>query len=109
MIINMTPHPVHIVDSDNNIVCTFPKGDTQIRLEAKTVPLGILTDDKFAVPLTYTEFGEAVGLPEYQPGTFYIVSQIVKSALPNRSDLFVPAEVVRDAAGNIIGCKSLGI
>ena len=41
--------------------------------------------------------------------TFYIVSQLVKSALPNRSDLLVPAEMVRDEKGMIIGCKSLGI
>ena len=41
--------------------------------------------------------------------TFYIVSQLVKSALPNRSDLLVPAEMVRDEKGAIIGCKSLGL
>ena len=40
--------------------------------------------------------------------TFYIVSQLVKSALPNRSDLLVPAEMVRDEKGAILGCKSLG-
>ena len=41
-------------------------------------------------------------------GVFYIVSQLVKNALPDRTDLLVPAEVVRDGNGNIIGCKSLG-
>jgi hypothetical protein len=41
--------------------------------------------------------------------TYYIVSQLVKSALPNRCDLLVPAEVQRDEKGNIIGCRSLGI
>lgn len=41
--------------------------------------------------------------------TYYIVSQIVKSALPTRKDLLVPAEVVRDENGNIVGCKSLGL
>lgn len=42
------------------------------------------------------------------PEVYYIVSQIVKSALPERHDLLVPAEVVRDEMGNILGCKSLG-
>lgn len=32
----------------------------------------------------------------------------VKNACPVRKDLLVPAEVVRDADGNIVGCKSLG-
>ena len=41
--------------------------------------------------------------------TFYIVSQLVKSALPNRSDLLVPAEMVRDEKGAILGCRSLGL
>ena len=43
------------------------------------------------------------------PSTYYIVSQLIKSALPKRVDLLVPAEVVRDDNGNIIGCRSLGI
>jgi hypothetical protein len=33
----------------------------------------------------------------------------VKSALPERIDLLVPAEMVRDKEGNIIGCQSLGV
>jgi hypothetical protein len=60
-------------------------------------------------PLTKTGFGDVEGLPEYKSGTYYIVSQIVKNALPKRWDLLVPAEVVRDSRGTIIGCKSLGI
>jgi hypothetical protein len=44
-----------------------------------------------------------------RPATYYIVSQLVKSALPHRFDLLVPAEIVRNSAGIIIGCKSLGI
>lgn len=53
-------------------------------------------------------FWEPVGLPEPKLGTCYIVSQLVKNALPERDNLVVPAKVVRNAAGNIIGCKSLG-
>ena len=60
------------------------------------------------ISVTRTVFGEPVGLPEPEVGTCYIVSQLVKNALPERDDLVVPAEVVRDADGNIIGCKSLG-
>lgn len=61
------------------------------------------------VKITTTQFGEPEGLPDFEEGVFYITSQLVKSALPQRSDLLVPAEVVRDENGNIIGCKSLGI
>jgi hypothetical protein len=53
--------------------------------------------------------GTSVEVPGSRvPSRYYIVSQLVKSALPSRNDLLVPAEVVRDASGNIIGCRSLG-
>jgi hypothetical protein len=104
-VINKTPHPIHIVDSSGQIIRTYERSETQIRLSVKTLPTEPLFD---GTPTTITQFGEPEGLPEFQPDTFYIVSQLVKSALPNRTDLFVPAEVVRDGSGNIIGCKSLG-
>ena len=104
-IINMTPHPVTVVDADGNVITTFPKGDSMIRLSVSTVDAGSVGN----VKLTKTVFGEPVGLPNFSEGTFYIVSQLVKNALPSRTDLLVPAEVVRDSNGNILGCKSLGI
>jgi hypothetical protein len=105
IIINTTPHQVHIVDKDNNVVITFPKGDFNIRLSVDTVDFGTIN----GVPISKTVFGDPIGLPDFIDGTFFIVSQLVKSALPNRTDLLVPAQVVRDNNGNIIGCQSLGI
>lgn len=101
----MTPHPVHIVDADGQVLVTFPKGETMIRLAVSTASAGTVA----GVALSKTVFGEPVGLPDFSEGTYYIVSQLVKNALPDRSDLLVPAEVVRDANGNILGCKSLGV
>lgn len=104
-IINMTPHAVHIVDAEGTIITTFPKGEAMIRLAVKTVSAGTIA----GVSVTKTEFGQPEGLPFFVEGTYYIVSQLVKSALADRTDLLVPAEVVRDTNGNILGCKSLGI
>ena len=67
-----------------------------------------MTDSIDGIRTSYTVFGEPEGLPDFKDGVFYVVSQLVKSALPNRKDLLVPAEVVRDEKGQIIGCKSLG-
>lgn len=104
-VINKTQHAVHIVDENGQVVRTYEKGDSQIRLAVKTVQDVPLVD---GTPTSRTEFGEPEGLPDYVEGVFYIVSQLVKNALPNRTDLLVPAEVVRDEKGNIVGCKSLG-
>ena len=103
-ILNTTPHAVVVVNEKNETVCSFEKSNISVRLSVKTEqgePLG-------NIPTTKTVFGEPEGLPDFQEGTFYIVSQLVKSALPNRTDLLVPAEVVRDNNGAIIGCRSLG-
>jgi hypothetical protein len=100
---NYTPHPVHIVGEDGQVAVTMPSTGI-IRLKATTV-----ADEPIdGIPTSRTVFGEPEGLPSYEQNTYYIVSQLVKSALPQRTDLLVPAEVVRDAEGNIIGCKSLG-
>lgn len=99
-VINMTPHDVNIVGG-----LTYPKSGLQIRLAVKTVQCEPLPD---GTPTSKTEFGEPEGLPEFEDGTYYIVSQLVKNALPGRTDLLVPAEVVRDEAGVIVGAKSLG-
>ena len=103
MIVNMTPHPVMIIDQTGNVVRRFESAG-QIRLASQTVTREAIE----GIPTTSTVFGQAVGLPEATAGTYYIVSQLVKSAMPERSDLLVPAEVVRDSDGRIIGCQSLG-
>jgi hypothetical protein len=59
--------------------------------------------------LVRSSFGKVNGLPDEQTGTFYIVSQMVKSACPSRTDLLVPAEMVRDKEGKIIGCTAFQI
>jgi len=103
MIINKTPHDVNIV-KENEVIKTIPKSDSQIRLSVQIAQAEPIDEIK----TSFTVFGEPEGLPEYEEGVFYIVSQLVKSALPGREDLLVPAEVVRDEKGQIIGCKSLG-
>lgn len=105
MIKNFTPHPIHIMDAEGNVLKTIAS-DGLVRLKATTVDAGFTVED---VKITKTQFGEPEGLPEYEFGVFYIVSQLVKTALPEREDLLVPAEVVRDSNGNIVGCRSLGI
>jgi hypothetical protein len=106
-IVNMTPHAVHICTADGVRVREYPVSGQTIRLSSKVEKIGALED---GTPLSKTVFGEAEGLPEFKHGTFYIVSQIVKNALPDRADLLVPAEVVRYAGGReIIGCQSLGV
>lgn len=109
----MTPHPITILGDDNSIVRVIEPSGRTIRLKQDTRKAGFSVDD---IPITKTEYQvdflvseESIGLPAYELGTFYIVSQLVKNALPERKDLLVPAQMLRMADGTILGCRSLGI
>lgn len=105
MIINKTPHPVTILDLNLvKVLKNFPVEGEPVRLAVSTQPCQEI--DGFRT--TKTIFGEPENLPDKKEGVFYIVSQLVKNALPERDDLLVPAEVVRDETGRILGCKSFG-
>lgn len=104
-IVNMTPHAVVLVNQEGEVLKTFEPSGSSVRLSSKTVEVGKIGE----IRLTETVYGNPEGLPEEKDRTWYIVSAMVKSALPCRHDLLVPAEQVRDDAGRIIGCRSLGI
>lgn len=101
---NFTPHPISICNNAGEVTRVI-QSEGLVRLKAVTVPAGEID----GIPVSKTEFGKPEGLPEFQEEVFIVVSQLVKTALSFRTDLLVPAEVVRDEKGNIIGCKSLGI
>lgn len=103
-IINMTPHEVVVVSKEGETLKVFPS-EGMIRLSMKTVEVGEIG----GIRLTKTEYGEPEGLPGQTDGVYYIVSTMIKAACPDRKDLLVPAEQVRDEAGRIVGCKSLGV
>jgi len=101
--INCTPHPITLLDADNNVAITLPKGDVVPRLSQTTKQVDVVN----GVSITETQFGATQDLPDAQDGVLLIVSRLILSANPHRNDLVVPNELVRDDNGNIVGCKSL--
>lgn len=102
-IVNKTPHAVYILNEDGTILRVFPKSNGMIRVKEDSRRVGMID----GIPISNTTWSEEVDIPEFNEGTFYIVSQLVKNALPKRTDLLVPKDVVRDDKGNIMGCKCL--
>ena len=102
-IVNKTPHAVLILNDDDTVRRVFPKSNGMIRLEEITTDVGSID----GIPISSTTWGEAQDTPDEDLGVYYIVSQLVKNALPERGDLLVPKGVVRDQEGNIIGCRRL--
>lgn len=105
-IINLTPHKINIMDNDGKLIKVFEsKGEA--RAAQKDVEIGTLE----GIPIIETEFGEPVGLPEYNPETYYIVSALTAKAASlsgrNTQDLLLTGKTVRNGDGQIIGCQAL--
>jgi len=105
-IINLTPHPITLVNSDGSLIQSWAKSETPARCNQTTEGVKTL---KGGIIITRTEFGEVYNLPEPKEGVLYIVSRLVLAACPIRTDLLVPNELYRDKDGNIKGCQSFSI
>lgn len=103
-IINLTPHEVNFVSADDKKILDVPASGMIARVCVQTSVVGTFN----GIPVTQNLYGDVENLPEPQPGTIYIVSLPVAQRVPERDDVFLPNELVRDGSGVIKGCKSLG-
>jgi len=97
-IVNYTPHSI----TETTTGITFPPSGNVARVSSTSTPAG----DLAGIPCFSTTFGEVHGLPAPQEGVALIVSGMVMDACRgHRFDLVAPGDLVRDAAGNPVGCK----
>lgn len=107
MLKNLTPHEVKIyklngVTPDLDVVIEASEAVARVSCEY------IKVDKKVdGIDLYRPVFGEVTGLPEYSEGTYLLVSAMVREALPLRSDLVSPDQLLRNNDGNVIGCLGL--
>ena len=107
VIVNLTPHAVNIVDSNDAIITTIPASGNVARCSQTIDIVGSITTNSVSIPISSSSYGEVVDLPDPKPGYYYIVSRLVMSACPARQDLLCPNDLVRNDAGQVIGCRSL--
>lgn len=99
---NFTPHKVVLVKSDGDRIEIPPEGTVpRVRMEVRE------TGEVLGVPVVETVAAGVEGLPEPRPGVYYIVSRAVAAACPDRDDLLVPDDLVRDGEGRVIGARRL--
>ena len=101
---NYTPHTALTYRPEGGEVVVLPQLGSA-RCAEEYLPAGKFHDGD--LPLTLMRYGEVTGLPDPQPGTVFVVSQLVVNALPERTDLAFPAGLVRDGEGTIIGFRYL--
>lgn len=102
-LVNLTPHPITLILPSGESMVIEPSG-LLARVSAHTEVCGGIG----VIPITRTVYGDIEGLPEPNNKEIYIVSSLVAQRCPDRDDIFIPNESVRDEQGRIIGCKSLG-
>lgn len=103
--INLTPHPLTLITEIETM--NIPPEPTPARC-AEDVQDGVDFRIGHAfVPVRRVILGEVTGLPAPRASTLFFVSRPVAEARPDRSDLVIPFDLVRDDTGRIIGCREL--
>ncbi|PZS33524.1 MAG: hypothetical protein DLM58_07490 [Pseudonocardiales bacterium] len=105
-LVNLTPH--HVAVGTGLAAVSFPPDGLSARLEIAeyaSVVVATAATPVSAVDCSYT--GVVVDLPVAVDGTGFIVSQVT-AARASRADLYFPLGEIRDSAGRIVGCRTLG-
>lgn len=103
--INLTPHKLDIYDRKMDAGAAMilePSGTV-----ARVVTNRQLVDGSGPFPIFRTVYGDVTGLPEPKEGVRYIVSGMVAARVPERTDVFKPGSLIRDAKGRPVGCEGL--
>lgn len=110
-IVNLTPHALNFVNDANESIVTIPPSGVVARcaVHREDVANIVIDDDVlgYKIPVHKTIFGAVEGLPDPEPDTVYVVSAIVANAVPDRPDVFIVDDTVRDEQGRIIGARAL--
>lgn len=100
---NFTPHVIDIYNNGTRVFRLLSDGLARVKEETNIV------DYLEVIPIVEKKYTEIEGLPPMEEGVYYIVSQLVAQAAKKigRWDCLIPADLVRDENGVIIGCQSL--
>lgn len=104
--LNRTEHEVKVYNTVGAIIpdkVLEQYKEEPIRVSCESRKVGTIE----GVDIYENVYGEVTGLPEYQEGTYYVVSAMVRQALPHRKDLLSPGQLIRNEAGQPVGCLGL--
>ncbi len=111
-LINLTPHNI-VLRADEGDETVVPTIGQVARVSSTPGPLVHAPQDALPVPVYGPDRpGEIVGLPDSQPETLYIVSNVVADQITNRGDVVCPATgpldgAIRNEEGQIVAVSRL--
>ena len=99
-IVNLTSHPINVLDEKFQVVKIIPPSGMVLRLPVKEEITGTIC----GVPVKKKEY-RLEELPKKKKDTLFVVSLPV-AQLSKRDDFIVPNDIIRDKDGKILGCQS---
>lgn len=112
-LINLTPHAVVVTNNlggsapvsfaPSGMVARVAMHNLEKRQWNVSNEVGTAANIKFVID----EMGEVLDLPGPMKNTGFIVSAMVRAAVPHRNDVYSPGDLVRDEAGRVVGCQNL--
>jgi len=106
-LINATPRNINICDKNGTCIRTIEKTNICVRCPEQIEIVGMVD----GIELITKKFVGIDGLPSETHGVAYIASLPVAQAgkVLGRKDLYIPGAIVRNDAGQIVGCMNLAI
>ena len=104
---NRTPHDPLVILGVNGRSVSLPCTGEPVRLSEERTDASTLTASWVTIPVVEQSYGAPDFLPPPAVGVWYVVSQFVVNALPDRADLLFPVDLARDDQSNIVGCRAL--
>jgi hypothetical protein len=104
-LVNLTPHALTLVTAGGTPI-TFLASSRLARLAVVREARPALAIDGEIYGVVRPTLGEITGLPDPAPGVIYVASALVAEKA-GRADVFSPGELIRDAAGVIVGARGL--
>lgn len=111
-VVNLTPHPITLRDSDDTDTTIPPSGQIA-RLTCEPGRVLLQPCEGLPVPVYGPDTaGDIVGLPGAAPDTLYIVSNVVADAVSDRQDVVCPAtgpadNPIRNTGGQVVAVTRL--
>ena len=106
--INLTANDITIFGKNHTNI-TIPKSGTVAYCKQQDNILDEACLNGCIFPIGKRIYTEVGNVPAPKENVFYIVNLVVAQQLPERDDLLVPSNSIKDENGNIVGFKSLNI
>jgi len=103
--VNLTPHRVTIRAGEEDVV--LPPSGTVARIREEAIGEWVAVVDGVPAPVREIALAAVEGLPEPEPGVFYLVSRVVAMTVDGRDDLVCPGDLIRNEAGQVVGADGL--